>query len=182
MLTAPFALTRPCPDEKIKLSNFLSEEIVGMLKFLADDMVGKLARRLRLAGYDTLYFKHIDDGQMVTRARTEERIIVTRDRKLADKFHLENVYIVGSEVPAEQFRQVVKAFDLDVKSEAFSRCLECNELLVPAKKEDHKAEIPPRVYRLHNTFFRCPGCKKLYWRGSHYARLKEMLSASEGES
>jgi len=150
------------------------------LKFLADDMVGKLARRLRLAGYDTLYFRHIDDGQMATRARTENRIIITRDRKLADKFHLENVFIVGSEDPAEQFKQVVRAFDLDVRSRAFSRCLECNELFEPVKKEDYEAEIPPRVYQRHNTFFRCPGCRKLYWRGSHFARLKEILSESQG--
>jgi hypothetical protein len=151
-----------------------------VLKFLADDMVGKLARRLRLAGYDTLYFKHIADGQMVAQARTENRVIVTRDNKLPDKFHLENVLVVGSEDPAEQFKQVVQAFGLDVNTYAFSRCLKCNQLLEPVKKETYKAEIPPRVYQLQDSFFRCPGCQKLYWRGSHFARLKEILSESQG--
>lgn len=152
------------------------------LKFLADDMVGKLARRLRLAGYDTLYFKFIGDGEMVARARMENRIIITRDTKLTDKFHLDNVLVVGSEDPTRQFKQVVGAFGLDVKSRAFSRCLECNELLGPVKKEDYEAEIPPRVYQLHNTFLRCPGCEKLYWRGSHFARLKETLSEAQGKA
>jgi len=146
------------------------------MKFVADEMVGKLARWMRLAGYDTLYRKAISDEELLAVAQRENRIILTRDRKLPAGTESQQILIVSSENPFEQFITVARHFRLDVESDAFKRCLECNGVLVLVRKEDHKDGIPPHVYRTQTTFSQCPGCGRLYWPGTHYESMRRRLA------
>ena len=146
------------------------------MKFIADEMVGKLARWLRAAGYDTLYLNPISDKNLIEVARRDNRIILTRDRKLAAVAGSQQVLVVGSENPFEQFIKVTRYFQLDIESAAFQRCLECNGVLVPVRKEDHKDSIPPHVYRTQTAFSKCPGCGRLYWPGTHYESMRRRLA------
>jgi len=146
------------------------------MKFIADEMVGKLARWLRAAGYDTLYRNPVSDEDLIDIARRENRIVLTRDRKLGAGTGSQEVFVVASENPFEQFITVAKHFQLDVESNAFRRCLECNGVLVAVRKEDREDSIPPHVYRTQTTFSQCPGCGRLYWPGTHYQAMRRRLA------
>jgi len=146
------------------------------MKFIADEMVGKLARWLRVAGYDTLYHNPISDEDLTEIARRENRVILTRDHKLAAGAGSPEVFVVVSENPFEQFITVSRHFQLDIESAAFRRCLECNGVLVPVSKEDHENSIPPHVYRTQKTFSQCPDCGRLYWPGTHYESMRRRLA------
>lgn len=146
------------------------------MKFIADEMVGKLARWLRAAGYDTLYLNPVSDEDLIDVAQRENRIVLTRDHKLGAGTGPQEVLVVGSENPFEQFVTVAKHFQLDVESNAFRRCLECNCVLVAVRKEDHEERIPPHVYRTQTTFSQCTGCGRLYWPGTHYQAMRRRLA------
>jgi hypothetical protein len=149
------------------------------MKFIADEMMGKLARWLRLAGCDTLYCNPIPDKDLLEIAAREDRIILTRDHKLHRKAGSQRIFVVASENPFEQFVVVANEFQLDIESNAFQRCLECNGLLVPVRKEDYAERIPARVYEIQNSFSRCPDCDRLYWPGTHYESMRRRLSLAK---
>jgi len=142
-------------------------------------MVGKLARWLRLAGYDTLYRNPVPDEQLLEVAHRDGRIVLTRDRKLAPKAPPERVFVVSSENPFDQFVEVAKHFGLDLESNAFQRCLECNGALTEVRKEDYRDRIPSHAYQTQTTFSRCPGCDRLYWPGTHYESMRRRLSLAK---
>ena len=146
------------------------------MKFIADEMVGKLARWLRVAGCDTLYRNPIPDEELLQIAQRENRIVLTRDRKLDARSGSQEILVVSSENPFEQFVTVARHFRLDTESNAFQRCLECNGKLLPVRKEDHEDKIPPHVYQTQTTFSQCPGCGRLYWRGTHYESMRRRLA------
>jgi len=147
------------------------------MKFLADDMVGKLARLLRLAGYDTEYVSGVEDSVVVAKAGAEGRTLLTRDRKIPKEWHINNVLVIDSPDPRAQFAQVVRTLKLDLDAQAFTRCLLCNGVLETVRKEDHRDAIPPYVYQTKDEFHRCTGCGKLYWMGTHYERLRKILDS-----
>ena len=144
-------------------------------RFLADAMLGRLARWLRLLGFDTAYAERLTDGELVRRAIEEERWILTRDRSLPQEWRVSGVHVLGAEELLEQLRDVVRTFRLSGRVRPFSRCGECNALLVPAPRAEVAAELPPRVLAAQHEFRRCPGCGRIYWRGSHAARMKAMI-------
>jgi uncharacterized protein with PIN domain len=132
-------------------------------------MLVKLGRYLRLAGYDTIWNAAIRTHELILRANAEERIFLTRNRSLAERYPgADNSFVVGSELPVEQFREVVKACDLDCSAGMFSRCVKCNTLLSKVgNKEDIRDKVHPNVYARFDTFLMCPACGQVYWRGSH---------------
>jgi len=146
------------------------------MKFVADEMLGKLARWMRLAGYDTLYCDPVADDQLLEMALRDDRIILTRDRKLAARAEPHGVLLVSSGNPFEQFVAVVRQYRLDIESNAFKRCLECNGELVTVRKEDYKDRIPPHVYGTQTSFSRCSNCDRLYWPGTHYESMRRRLA------
>ena len=146
------------------------------MKFIADEMVGKLARWLRVAGFDTLYHHPISDEKLLEIAQRENRTILTRDRKVAAANESQSVFVVTSENPFEQFITVVSHFRLDIESNAFQRCLECNGQLLPVRKEDYADKIPPHVYATQRKFSQCSGCGRLYWPGTHYESMRRRLA------
>lgn len=149
------------------------------MRFIADEMLGKLARWLRLAGYDTLYRNPVADEELLEVARRDGRIILTRDRKLGAGAEPHRVVLVSSENPFEQFILVVREFRLDIESRAFQRCLECNGALVTVRKDDYEDRIPPHVYKTQTSFSRCSGCDRLYWPGTHYESMRKRLALAK---
>jgi uncharacterized protein with PIN domain len=134
-------------------------------KLLADGMLGRLAKWLRLLGYDTVYDSDADDDELARRARAEGRLLLTRDRELADRRGLRTLF-VGSETLEEQVSQVQA--DLGAPPDpALSRCSVCNEPLEEATPEEVAGQVPPYVLRVHGEFRRCPHCGRVYWPGSH---------------
>lgn len=148
------------------------------MRFLVDINVGKLARLLRMMGYDALLFDHGDDNKLVAQALAEDRIVLTKDREILRRRVVTcgklKALLIQSTDPDEQLKEVVRAFGLDA-SGSFTRCLECNSLLEPREKEEIKDRLPPYVYRSQEEFKECPFCHRLYWKGSHWQRMNRRL-------
>ena len=144
-------------------------------KFFADDMVGKLARWLRLSGFDCAYERTIDDEALARIACREDRVVLTRDTRLAARFPGLRVYRLDSEDPVEQLRQVRGVFSLNLRAELFTRCLECNSVTEEVSKETVQGRVPAFVFQTQSEFHRCPGCGRIYWAGSHHDRMRERL-------
>jgi uncharacterized protein with PIN domain len=149
------------------------------VKFIADVMVGKLARWLRTLGFDTAYSNRYLDDDIVTIAEAEGRVILTRDTGLAARRIRARCILIESGAYEEQIRQVLHAFDVDLKSlEVFSRCIECNFPLSEVEKESIAGDVPPYVYRTQERFARCSSCGRVYWRGTHVEAMTKRLRAA----
>jgi uncharacterized protein with PIN domain len=136
-----------------------------MAKFIADVMVGRLARWLRIMGVDVSYSNTYEDDEILRIAESENRIVLTRDVALAAR-RRDSCLFIEDDHYKEQIRQVVRAFDLrDFKF--FSRCPECNVLLEDINKEAVFEKVPPYVYLTQERFATCPSCGRVYWRGTH---------------
>lgn len=145
---------------------------------MVDVMLGRLARWLRVMGYDTLYSSDADDAALARRALAEDRFLLTRDVELARRRGVHTVLISDDRVE-NQLREVVKLFPLSF-GKAFSRCLNCNIPLVEFERAQALNLVPPYVFATQNRFRRCPGCGKIYWRGTHWARMLASLENALG--
>lgn len=138
-------------------------------------MLGRLARWLRLLGYDTSYEAHVEDASLVRRALREDRVILTRDRALPEEFRVPALVLVKAERPDEQLRELVTRFQLDTEGRLFTRCSRCNAILESVPREQIAERVPARVLRDHDRFKRCPGCERVYWEGSHVDRIRNAI-------
>jgi uncharacterized protein with PIN domain len=145
-------------------------------KFLADCMLGKLARWLRILGYDTKYSRYLDDPKIVALARFEHRILLTRDKALAEGAS-DVAYLISSSRVEEQVQEVIKAFHLPYPT-PFPHCPHCNELLFDIYQEEAKREVPLFVSLTFSQFKKCPQCHRIYWPGTHWQRIIQTLSSS----
>ena len=151
-----------------------------MPKFIVDDMLGKLAVRLRMLGFDATYYGDSADSFLLRKSKEENRILLTRDTNLL-KIRGANAFFITSKILKEQIREVIKRYKLKVSPQnMFARCSVCNEPLMRIPKTSSKSKVPPAVYKLFNEFSYCPKCKKYYWKGTHYEKiieeLKELIS------
>jgi uncharacterized protein with PIN domain len=154
------------------------------IRFAADGMLQSLGTWLRLMGYDTIMRADLDGRHLLEQAVAEDRIFLTRNAHLEfslPKHLLEHgaiMFVVAEHLP-DQLREVAHEFDLDPDTEAFTRCLLCNTPLV--RPRQRPSNLPNRVADRETEFWQCPGCLKIYWRGSHVtnslARLKAWLTA-----
>jgi uncharacterized protein with PIN domain len=154
-------------------------------KFVVDHNVGKLARWLRLMGYDARFFRGESDAELVALALKEGRIIVTRDtrimqRRLVTKGKLKAL-LIESDQPERQIRQLIDSLNLNRNFNPFSLCLECNQPLVERKKAELKDLVPPYVFKTQEQFRQCPKCQRIYWRGTHWRAMTKRLEGLEGE-
>jgi len=145
----------------------------GPLRLLADGMLGRLARWLRLLGYDTAYENDADDLHLARRARAEGRILLTRDRALAARRGLRTL-LIESEVVEEQVRQVWQILG-PPPDPALSRCSLCNLPLQPVPRDEVADRVPPYVLRTHRAFHICPGCGRVYWAGTHLEQMRRQM-------
>jgi uncharacterized protein with PIN domain len=153
----------------------LSERPLRRTAFIADVHLRKLARLLRLLGFDTVHSNDCADREIIARAAEEERIILTRDRALLKHNAVTHGYWVRSVEPLAQAREVVQRFDLRDQVQPFRRCVACNGSLIPVDKQDILSRIPPKTARWLDEYFICRTCDKLYWRGTHVPNLQEMI-------
>jgi len=146
------------------------------MKFIVDEMLGKLAKWLRLLGYDTSYITSIDDGTLVQLAFREKRIIITRDTHMLERKHLPRYLFIKSDNYLEQVKQTFEELNLTINFNMFfTRCLLCNSMLCSITKEMVKGSVPEYTYQTHEEFFNCPQCDKIYWSGTHREKIYENL-------
>ncbi len=149
-------------------------------KFIVDENVGKLARWLRMLGFDAVFFEGGGDSKMVATAVAENRIILTRDtevsqRRLARLGKLK-VLLLHTENAEIQMDAVIKTFNLGCLAQPFTRCLEDNTPLMSADKEEIMAIIPPHIAQTQNYFMQCPQCRRVYWKGTHWEAMIKRLA------
>ncbi len=137
-------------------------------------MLGTLAKWLRILGYDTVFDPALDDHQLVRLARAEDRILLTRDRELARRRGV-RLLLVGSEDLDEQIRQVLSDLEL-APNRSFSRCPVCNEALESLDPAWQRPKCQPMWSRLTKIFRRCPACRRVYWRGTHWQQMDQKLA------
>lgn len=147
----------------------------GPPRFAADAMLGRLARWLRVLGFDTTWEAHVPDEALVRRALAERRTVLTRDRRLPEEWTLVPVCVLHAEDLRSQLAELGHRFALAAHARPFSRCNRCNEPLQPASAAEAELHVPHRVLANHREFQRCPRCGRIYWAGSHVARMRALL-------
>jgi uncharacterized protein with PIN domain len=150
-------------------------------RFLVDAMLGNVARDLRLLGYDAEYGGRASDAALLGRCQREGRVLVTRDRELARRAGLLPHVSVEAPAPVEQTREVLRALGDGPTPAPFSRCLACNGLLQPVPREAARAALPDHVAHAQERFLSCDRCRRIYWEGTHAARLRKRLARLAGQ-
>ncbi|MGD2081933.1 MAG: Mut7-C RNAse domain-containing protein [Chromatiales bacterium] len=151
-------------------------------RFLADAHLGKLARWLRLMGFDTAFDPRSPDAELTARAVRDGRILLTRDRALLMRRELTHGCYVRQTGLGAQLEQLIRRLDLCRAIRPFTRCMRCNGLLRPAGRDEVAPLIPAGVLRRQDGFWRCGSCGQAYWRGSHFRRLASEVERLCGEA
>ncbi|SRR5439155_3244708 len=152
----------------------------SQIRFAADRMLGRLARTLRLLGYDTVYSPQITTPELEELARTSDRVVLTRGR-VENRFAAETKALsLVSDSPPEQLREIIRRFGLDTQAGLWTRCTLCNSPIGRVEKAEIKSEVKPRVFELYEQFYRCSGCGHIYWQGSHTDRIRRNLQSLLG--
>jgi len=151
-------------------------------RFVLDGHLGRLARYLRMLGFDTLWSNDADDEALVHISQQQARTLLTRDQGLLKRKAVTRGYWVRSTAPREQLREVLERFDLYRAATPFTRCMACNGLLRPATVEEVQERLPPRTILYYSEFWQCEGCAKVYWEGPHVRRMETLLQEVLGSS
>lgn len=144
-------------------------------KFILDVHLGKLAKNLRLLGFDCSYTNSFSKDEMIELAVKEHRILVTKDASLLKNKSVAKVYQVESSNAKEQLISVVKHFNLKPEIKPFTRCLVCNGILVEAGKKDVEKDLQEKTRLYYHDFLQCANCNQIYWKGSHYERMQQFI-------
>jgi uncharacterized protein with PIN domain len=145
-------------------------------RFVADVHLGALARYLRLLGFDTRYGNSLGDEELAALTVRERRILLTRDVGLLKRKAVVRGQWLRDRDPERQLEEIVDALHLQGALRPFTRCMMCNRRLSPLPRSAAATLVPPRVYRRYRAFLRCQGCDRVYWRGTHYKRLLQVVS------
>ena len=144
-------------------------------KFILDVHLGRLAKYLRLCGFDSLFSKYFDDREIIDVAVAEKRIILTRDKQLLKDKRVTHGYWIRSQNHTEQLMEIFVRFDLRDRLQLFTRCITCNTVLEKVSKEEIEHRLLADTSRYYSKFTRCPGCDRIYWEGSHYNNMKVII-------
>ena len=153
----------------------LRTEPLRQVKFIVDVNLGKLALKLRLLGFDTLFRNDLVDDEIIEIAQTEHRIILTRDRGILKQNAVSHGLFVRNDNPKKQLTEVISRLQLQNLFRPFSRCSACNGKLEAANRSEIEDEIDADAIRFYNEFWRCISCSKIYWKGSHYDRIEHWI-------
>ena len=150
------------------------------MKFLCDQMLGTLAKWLRILGYDTFYANaEITDEKLTRIAEDENRILITRDKQLINKAKKKNLSHIGIKTTdlKDQLSQVLKNIDFIDEKILLSRCTICNTLLKTVEKKEVEEKVPKKVFENNDKFWFCQNCDKYYWTGSHYDKIIRQINS-----
>ena len=146
------------------------------MKFLVDRMLGKLAKGLRMLGYDTIYYQGEDAQQLKQLACRENRMILTRNTKLIPKRPEDQICRITEDKPLLQLQELIqKGFISINEKNLFFRCLLCNVLLDEIPREEAEGKVPDFIFYQKKGFFRCPQCRRIYWQGSHLEKMQKII-------
>lgn len=148
------------------------------MRFIADGMLGKLTRWLRMLGHDVEYSKLLDDDELIKFAKSEQRILLTRDVRLYQRAATENVkaFLVEGKTEYERLAELARKYDFELELDvSSSRCPKCNSRIRPVQKEEVIERIPLSTSKFYDEFWQCESCGKIYWQGSHWKRIYETL-------
>ena len=145
-------------------------------RFIADVHLGKLANHLRMFGFDTMYETHWTDEALVALSVHDRRTLLSKDRTLLKDVRLTHRHLVRASEPRAQIIEVIRHFDLASSVRPFSRCIECNEVLSTADKQDIVSRLPEKVRDRFNEFRRCRRCDRIYWNGSHFEHMQNFIT------
>jgi uncharacterized protein with PIN domain len=152
-----------------------------VIRFIADVNVGKLARLLRMLGFDCTYRNDLDDAECAATARAEKRICLSKDFRLLKRSLIIHGRLVREKDPQAQLREVVTFYGLKPLMAPFSRCLRCNHPLEPVAKAAILSRLEPLTRKYYDAFERCPRCDKIYWAGSHREQMEKLLAVLASE-
>lgn len=155
----------------------LQEPLPAVKSFVADAHLGGLARLMRMAGFDTLYDNRYRDEGIEKIAIREARIVLSRDRELLKRRAIVHGCFVHAMEPPRQFQEVCARLDLARLARPFSLCLACNAPLRPIDKAQVLERLPPSVRACQQRFSACDVCRRVYWEGSHWRRMRGVLAA-----
>jgi uncharacterized protein with PIN domain len=144
-------------------------------RFLLDSHLGKLTAHLRMLGFDCQYRNDYEDAELVELAEKQNRILLTRDRRLLMRKVVRYGYCPRSLEPDQQLVEVVRRFDLRDKLQPFHRCLRCNAPLESVSKEAVLERLEPLTKKYFDEFAICRDCDQVYWKGSHYERMQRLI-------
>jgi len=151
-------------------------------KFIADRTLGKLAKWLRIMGYDSVYWRSDDLDGLLRRAHDDDRTLITKDNKVYRRRGGVEALLVREDNPFRQLQEVVRHFRLPIREDRlFSRCLLCNEPLHAVSPSDVEGHVPDYIFHTQTSFSRCPSCGRVYWTGTHHDHMTavvEQLRAS----
>jgi len=145
------------------------------MKFIVDCMLGKLAKWLKILGFDVLYFPKAGDAELIALAQKERRTLLSRDNGLLAKAQKKRKLFIESENWEEQVKQVLREFNLWEKVKPYSRCLDCNCRLKYLLKSRAVNLVTPFVYEHASSFALCPSCGKVFWQGTHFSDMEEKI-------
>lgn len=163
--------------ESIDISNaqHLRNKPLREPKFIADVHLGSLVKYMRMLGFDVLYRNNFSNKEIIDISLKDNRTILTKNRGLLKNNKITHCYWVRNEGTEEQVKEIISRFDLKDNISEFLRCLECNNILVPAEKDKIEERIPPKVKQWHNEFWYCTQCDKIYWKGTHYEKMAKFI-------
>jgi len=144
-------------------------------KFILDVHLGTLAKYMRMLGFDTFYQNNYEDEEIVKISLKDKRTILTKDRGILKRSEVMHGYWIRSSTTMDQLIEVIKRFDLKEQTKELSRCLLCNTLLKKTTKEKVIDRLPRKIKELQNKFYFCENCDKIFWKGSHYTKMKGII-------
>ena len=148
---------------------------IDPLRFILDNHLGRLAAYLRMLGFDALYRNDYQDEELASVSSHEDRILLTRDKRLLMRSLVTRGCWLRSKAPRVQLEEVVQRYHLAAAIRPFQRCVRCNAELVSVRKEDILHRLEPLTRRYYEDFALCPGCDQIYWKGSHYERMQQIV-------
>ncbi|MBZ5541837.1 MAG: Mut7-C ubiquitin/RNAse domain-containing protein [Acidobacteriia bacterium] len=160
----------------------LKRQPLGEKCFVLDTHLGRLAAYLRMLGFDTVYRNDCQDEELAQIASREGRILLTRDQGLLKRNLVTRGYCVRATLPREQVAEIVERFALARLIVPFQRCVHCNALLQPVRKELVLHRLLPETRQHFEEFYICPACERIYWKGSHYRRMSHLIETIRARS
>ncbi len=152
----------------IESVSLLENAPLRKIKFICDVHLGRLAKYLRMLGFDTQYENDYDDNTLIRMSNAHCRTLLSRDKKLLLDKKITRRYLIKQAEPADQIREVVEYFDLKNNIMPMSRCLECNCVVQTVLKEAVESRVDQNIFEINDAFTECRECRKIYWKGSHY--------------